>query len=680
MNIKQLQELYKQYEELARSGEDVVYEIKKNINNGEIEILKDDIIPNIMRQIGRTLSSLKCQLDISLQYDSSSGISYTFCKSDSDIMIENTVPIEDFEKEQDGISPEIESEDASDQNNRIRSGITVLRITMPNGKVFDDKKAYKSLIGFIEEVGTDLVASLGIQYNDFPFMTREPIFLPHHDTKDGWHIQTNTSTKQKNDIVNRICRELGVDATVEIVDRAQLTSERFQTIIKELSDNHNLTNESSNAPHNVKSNFQFNDLEQKRMFSSVDKKPSLLGFKEYLAQLKSNKGKYYSASSQQVYASCCFSDYMKDKVYAIIGSKNLFDITNLSDFNTLSTEVDADIKNGTKNSVPRVALQLYKEYIDVCFPNHFIQDTIIKHKSIDYYIKLFQGIESNKPDEMKNPNIAIFIITILKCIDKGVIVNNRIYLNDDFIREYSDNWNQYIKTGCKFKKDICSPYFLLTKESFYYLCLKKYILDIDQKWTMEDVRNYCKFAYLENDLYSIAKERRLMEKLIYTLIDCYDFHMGMENEFSINHYLDNSNMITVDNHKDVKPMIDFEDYDEAIFHVDLCIKNEKGLGQIIKNGSVVVFAGNGVIKLYHGILYFIQQGIAHISISILNHHTQYSLISERVIYCNDSSPLFNLLTINSMKIDDIRRIQYEYYVMVDSDIFDNTGSYIYHMS
>lgn len=817
MDIKQLQELYRQYEELARSGEDVVYEIKKNINNGEIEILKDDIIPNIMRQIGRTLSSLRCQLDISLQYDSSSGISYTFCKSDSDVMIENAVPIEDFEEEQVDTSFENEREDASLQSRRIRSGITVLRITMPNGKVFDDKRAYNSLIGFIEEVGTDLVASLGIQYNDFPFMTREPIFLPHHDTKDGWHIQTNSSTKQKYDLVTRICRELGIDATVDIVDRSQLITDRLNRIITNLSDAPYVVETLSTTPKRttedflglfrsmktvvkngvkgphkavflltiingiadgsidgthiylnrtlvssfnkywalyvkIDSNFNRNlyqpfihlssdgfynlslrkeldnfngtwsfdsindycnyafldedfiecikdannrneivdfltnefdlkknkkdyEFAQKRVVEQSAQKPSLEGFKEYLSHLSSNKGKCYSTSSQQVYSSCCVSRYIKKKVYSILGTNSLFDITKETEINTLMSLIDEDIKGGIKNSVPKVAIQLYLDFVKSHFPN-YLEKTETKDKDeIDRYIELFQNIDKDRSLQNRDSNKAIFLITILKCIGNGSIRNNRIYINDTFITDYDNNWYCYVKKGNTFKKDIAYPYFQLTKEGFYHLSLKKYILDIDKPWTFEDIDEYSRYAYLDTDLFCIAQNGKLRKKMIYTIIQNFGLHIGLENEFVMNSIVANKSDEIIE--KKVN-YFDFsiENYDIEQFPSRCKIKNDKGIGMLIKDNNIVVFTGRGVVDNFHGLVYCINKESEELTISLLKQQTKYSYIAERVIRCKETSYMFNKVYRQSMRIEDIRRIDNEYFVIVDNELFDSEGSFI----
>ena len=817
MNIKQLQELYKQYEELARSGEDVVYEIKKNINNGEIEILKDDIIPNIMRQIGRTLSSLRCQLDISLQYDSSSGISYTFCKSDSDIMIENTVPIDEFEKEQNDTSPEIDSEDATIQSNRIRSGITVLRITMPNGKVFEDKKAYKSLIGFIEEVGTDLVASLGIQYNDFPFMTRDTILLPHHDTYDGWHIQTNSSTKQKYDVVAKICRELDIDATVEIINRSQLITNRLHRIIANLSDAPYVEETSSTTqkrttedflgllrnmktvvkngikgPHkavfiltiingitdgsidgthiylnrtlvtafnknwalfvkfdsnfhrnlyqpfihlssdgfynlslkkeldnfngtwsfesindyckyafldddflecikdennrneivdflinefNLKKSKKYYEFAQERIIEQSAQKPSLAGFKEYLSHYSSNKGKYYSESSQQVYSSCCVSRYINKKVYSIVGTNSLFDITKEKEINTLMSLIDEDIKGGIKNSVPKIAIQLYLDYVKSIFPNYFDQTETIDKDEVGRYIETFQNIDKDRNLQNRDPNKAILLITILKRIGNGAIKNNRIYINDTFITDYNKNWYYYVKRGNTFEKDIANPYFQLTKEDFYHLSLKKYILDIDNTWTFEDISEYSQYAYLDTNLYCIAQNKTLRKKMIYAIIQSYGLHIGLENEFVMNKIVESKPDEIIEKKVDFYD-VNIEKYDIEQFPSRYLLKNDKGIGMLIKDNNIVVFAGRGVVDKFHGFIYCIKSDTEELTISLVRQQTKYSYISERVIQCNNTSSLFDKVYRQSMRIEDIRRVNNEYFIIVDNELFDSEGNFI----
>ena len=89
--IKRLQELYSELDKLKFSGEDVVAEIRAEINDIELQILKEEIFPKAMGELANLLSAMRCTVDFSFQYDGKGIIDYSFCKSDSMSLIRDKV-------------------------------------------------------------------------------------------------------------------------------------------------------------------------------------------------------------------------------------------------------------------------------------------------------------------------------------------------------------------------------------------------------------------------------------------------------------------------------------------------------------------------------------------------------------------------------------------------------------
>ena len=89
--IKRLQELYSELDKLKLSGEDVVAEIRAEINDIELQILKEEIFPKAMGELANLLSAMRCTVDFSFQYDGKGIIDYSFCKSDSMSLIRDKV-------------------------------------------------------------------------------------------------------------------------------------------------------------------------------------------------------------------------------------------------------------------------------------------------------------------------------------------------------------------------------------------------------------------------------------------------------------------------------------------------------------------------------------------------------------------------------------------------------------
>ena len=81
--LSKLKGLYQQLDSLEKSGEDVVADIRKEINNLELEYLKDKALPSVMGNLAKEVSQLRCQIDLSVRFDEDGAIDYSFCTSGS---------------------------------------------------------------------------------------------------------------------------------------------------------------------------------------------------------------------------------------------------------------------------------------------------------------------------------------------------------------------------------------------------------------------------------------------------------------------------------------------------------------------------------------------------------------------------------------------------------------------
>ena len=96
VDYKRIEELYTTLSSIENSGDDVLSDIKKEINNEELLLLKDEIMPYLAKSIALSLQKLKCQMDVSIQYDGSGNLSYSFCKSGSSALVRGNVKPEDL--------------------------------------------------------------------------------------------------------------------------------------------------------------------------------------------------------------------------------------------------------------------------------------------------------------------------------------------------------------------------------------------------------------------------------------------------------------------------------------------------------------------------------------------------------------------------------------------------------
>lgn len=92
-DIDKLRSLYIKYDTLAASGDDVVADLRKEINNLELSVLRDTILPKVATLLYREASLLRCNIDCSLQ-SIDGKIEYSFC-TDNSPLVRAIIPEDD---------------------------------------------------------------------------------------------------------------------------------------------------------------------------------------------------------------------------------------------------------------------------------------------------------------------------------------------------------------------------------------------------------------------------------------------------------------------------------------------------------------------------------------------------------------------------------------------------------
>ena len=84
-DIDHLRSLYIKSDTLAAAGDDVVADLRKEINNLELSVLKDYILPKVATLLYKETSDLRCNIDCSLQ-SIDGKIEYSFCTDNSPLV------------------------------------------------------------------------------------------------------------------------------------------------------------------------------------------------------------------------------------------------------------------------------------------------------------------------------------------------------------------------------------------------------------------------------------------------------------------------------------------------------------------------------------------------------------------------------------------------------------------
>lgn len=89
--LSKLQSLYAELDKFQASGEDVVADVRAEINNLELQYLKEVVLPRISKPLGNCLSGLRCSIDFSIQFDGEKTLDYSVCTSGSTMLIRDKV-------------------------------------------------------------------------------------------------------------------------------------------------------------------------------------------------------------------------------------------------------------------------------------------------------------------------------------------------------------------------------------------------------------------------------------------------------------------------------------------------------------------------------------------------------------------------------------------------------------
>lgn len=91
--ISKLKTLYLQLDRQQAAGEDVVADLKKEINNLELSYLKEQVLPQVAQFMASKVRGLRCGIDSSFQFDGEQSINYSFCTSGTMLFIKDSLDV-----------------------------------------------------------------------------------------------------------------------------------------------------------------------------------------------------------------------------------------------------------------------------------------------------------------------------------------------------------------------------------------------------------------------------------------------------------------------------------------------------------------------------------------------------------------------------------------------------------
>lgn len=399
--ISKLKTLYQQLDRQQAAGEDVVADLKKEINNLELAYLKEHVLPQVAQFMASKVRGLRCGIDSSFQFDGEQIINYSFCTSGTMLFVKDSLDVNSVS----GISeithpqpkvatphvlqPKTETaptqlEDKTSGSNLFTNtdtddgsiltedqwikmllsmrGTQVKGLTSPHKAIFILAIIESIQRGYIREKRIFATTILSDTFNriwnkyvpaDWPF--RGNAFQPYiHLSGEPFYFLVNADGVQNFDLNQNWSRNL----VVKYIEYAY-----FDTQLFELLHNRSFTDRLTKE---LIDKFIVKQTQAFTRFSpTVNVAPNAneyAGYKRYLSTITSNIGRPYSPSSINVYATALRSKYMQAKVFKFAGISDLEIVSELSVIDKIIYEVKYDAEHGTVNKTSYLALKMFRDY------------------------------------------------------------------------------------------------------------------------------------------------------------------------------------------------------------------------------------------------------------------------------------------------------------------------------
>ena len=141
------------------------------------------------------------------------------------------------------------------------------------------------------------------------------------------------------------------------------------------------------------------------------------------------------------------------------------------------------------------------------------------------YVEIFRNLSTGVQNGKKLPHKAVLLMSILTLIENGTITENKIHLNKTIANTFASTWGDYLHNSKI--PSVWIPFWYMKSESFWHFKaladenILQNLLCFAGHPSVGQMRNVIKYAYVDEQLFSLMQDREERLKLKKVLIETY---------------------------------------------------------------------------------------------------------------------------------------------------------------
>lgn len=379
----------------------------------------------------------------------------------------------------------------------------LLRVTFPNGKVIQHKKVVDTFLEVIENNYPDLIHELNILHANVNLVTKErseQYSFAQREIIDGWLVFTNINTRKKREDLIKISNELELGLKIDIV--SLVTGEVIDLNDEPSSSTRQKIKVIFPDGKTIQPNKVLEALIEVVKYAGPERVHNLgISICADNLVLKTPSPRYVKTCKpvgNGWFVNTCSDTLTKYKQIKQISSDlelNLKVAMIYGDVKHTSYINENTVDSGHNNIVSD-SLAIYE-----------VEDNTCK-LTVEDVCKWVANLRTFKINGVSSPHKPVYILSIIKLISEGRIVDGKVYLNSTLIDTFKEIWNTVVPTPNPFTVDICNPYIHMASEPFYELKMKrKDISYLEIKKSLNAIREAIDYAAIDSRIVKILENQ-----------------------------------------------------------------------------------------------------------------------------------------------------------------------------